>query len=43
MLKANIYISYEGTKVPNQKKEVKKKQSESRVYLAQVNANPDSF
>jgi peptidyl-prolyl cis-trans isomerase D len=40
---SHILISYEGTTVPNQKSRTKEEAKESRIYLAQVNANPDSF
>jgi hypothetical protein len=39
---SHILISYEGTKFQI-KKRTKEEAKESRVYLAQVNANPDSF
>ncbi|MFI0490502.1 peptidylprolyl isomerase [Flavobacterium sp.] len=42
---SHILISYEGTKVPNQKEKRTKEQAKAKAeaILAQVNANPESF
>jgi peptidyl-prolyl cis-trans isomerase D len=42
---SHILISYEGTKVPNQKESRSKEEAKAKAesILAQVNANPDSF
>ena len=42
---SHILISYEGTKVPNQKESRTKEEAKAKAeaILAQVNANPDSF